>query len=60
MNSVLAYAKSVVAAIGTVVTLVQAAAADQAISLDEASGIWTALLALATVVGVYAVPNRPS
>jgi len=52
------YAKAVVAAVGIVVTLVQAALADQAVSLDEASGIWTAVLAAITVIATWAVPNR--
>lgn len=59
MNQLLAYAKTAVAAVGGVVTLVYAAAQDQSISFDEASGIWTAVLAALTVLGVYAVPNKP-
>jgi hypothetical protein len=54
------YAKSVVAAVGAVVTLVQAALADQAVSLDEAQGIWTAVLAAVTVALVWFVPNKPA
>lgn len=60
MDKILDKAKALVAAVGTLVTLVVAASADQAVSLDEATGIWTAVLAVATVLGVYAVPNRPS
>jgi len=60
MDKLLERAKAVVAAVGTVVTLVSAALADQALSLDEATGIWTAVLAVATVLGVYAVPNKPT
>jgi hypothetical protein len=58
LDKLLQYAKSVVAAVGTVVTLVQAALADQAVSLDEASGIWTAVLAALTVIAVWVVPNK--
>jgi len=58
MDKVLARLKAVVAAVGTVVTLTQAALADQALSLDEAAGVWTAVLAALTVLGVYAVPNK--
>ena len=59
MDKILDKAKAIVAAAGTLVTLVVAASADQAVSLDEAAGIWTAVLAVATVLGVYAVPNKP-
>lgn len=58
MDNLFRYAKSVVAVVGTVVTLAQAALADQAVSLDEAQGIWTAVLAGLTVLGVWAVPNK--
>lgn len=58
MDKLAVYAKSVVAAIGTVVTLVQAAIADQAVSLDEAQGVWTAVLAALTVISVWWVPNK--
>lgn len=58
MDNLFRYAKSVVAVVGTVATLVQAALADQAVSLDEAQGIWTAVLAGLTVLGVWAVPNK--
>jgi hypothetical protein len=60
MDKLLEYAKAVVAAVGSVVTLVQAALADQAVSLDEAQGIWTAVLAAATVVAVLWTPNKPA
>jgi hypothetical protein len=59
LDKILDKAKAIVAAVGTLVTLVVAASADQAVSLDEATGIWTAVLAVATVLGVYAVPNKP-
>jgi hypothetical protein len=52
------YAKAVVAAVGAVVTLVQASLADQAVSLDEAQGIWTAVLAALTVIAVWFTPNK--
>lgn len=53
-------AKAIVAAVGAVVTLGFAAWQDKAISLDEANGIITAVLAVLTVIGVYAVPNKPA
>ncbi len=52
------YLKAVVAAVGVVVMTVTAAASDQAISFDEASGIWLAVAGVLTALGVYAVPNR--
>lgn len=52
------YLKAIVAAVGVVVLLVHAAVQDKAISFDEASGVWQALIALATAAGVYSVPNR--
>jgi hypothetical protein len=58
MDKILTKAKAIAAAVGAVITLTQAALADQALSLDEASGIWTAVLAALTVLGVYAVPNK--
>lgn len=58
LSKLSAYAKAVVAAVGVVVTLVQASLADQAVSLDEAQGIITAVLAAVTVAATYAVPNR--
>lgn len=58
MNKILNYAKAVVSAVGAVVILVIAAVSDEAISFDEASGIWAALAALVTVIGVYGTPNR--
>lgn len=60
MDKILTKAKAIVAAVGVVVTLAQAAWADQAVSLDEAAGIWTAVLAAATVIGVYVTPNKPA
>lgn len=54
-----AYLKTIVAAVGALVLLVVAAASDKAISLDEANGIWLAVIAVATAAGVYAAPNRP-
>lgn len=52
MDKLLVYAKPVVAAVGTVVTLVQAALVDQA--------IWTAVLAAVTVAAVWWIPNKPA
>lgn len=52
-------AKAIVTAIGGLVILVYVAVQDKAISLDEANGIGLAVLAVLTVAGVYAVPNRP-
>lgn len=52
--------KAVAAAVGGVVMLVYAAVQDEAISFDEANGIWLAVLGVLTVLGVYAVPNKPS
>lgn len=45
-----AWAAGVVVAVGNVVTLLQVAAADEAISLTEAKGIWVAVTEVATVV----------
>lgn len=58
LGKVAGSAKALVGAVGLVVTLVQAAVADQAISLDEAEGIATAVLAAVTVVSVWFVPNK--
>lgn len=58
MDKIARYAKGIVGAVGTLVTVVHAALQDQAISFDEASGIWTAVLGVLTVVGVVQVPNR--
>lgn len=60
MDAVLAYAKSVAAAVGTFATLVSAVLADNAVSLDELDGLRTAGLAVLTVAGVYAVKNKPA
>ena len=60
MDAVLNKAKALVAAIGTVFTLGSAALADNAVSLDEVQGVITAVLAVATILGVYAVPNKPT
>ena len=60
MKKVLDKAKAIVAAIGALATGVSAALADDAVSLDEVHGIVTLALALATVIGVYAVPNTPA
>jgi uncharacterized membrane protein (DUF441 family) len=59
MNKVLEYAKSVAAAVGLLATTVSAALADDAVSLDEVHGVVTAALAVATVVAVWRVPNKP-
>jgi hypothetical protein len=60
MTKVLEYAKAVVAAVGVVVMVVVAALGDQAVSLDEAKGIWLAVLGVLTAIGVYAAPNKPA
>lgn len=52
------YAKAVVAAVGSVITLVQAAIADEAITFDEAQGIYTAVLLAVTTIAVGLVPNK--
>lgn len=54
------YLKAIVAAVGSLAAVVVAAASDKAISFDEANGIWLAVIAVLTAVGVYAAPNRPS
>lgn len=54
------YLKAVVAAVGAVVMAVTAAASDQAISFDEANGIWLAVIGVLTALGVWATPNRPA
>lgn len=54
------YLKAIVAAVGSLATVVVAAASDQAISFDEANGIVVAALAVLTAIGVYAAPNRPA
>lgn len=54
------YLKAIVAAVGALVMVVQAAASDQAISFDEANGIWLAVIGVLTAVGVWAAPNRPA
>lgn len=58
MSKILEYAKGVVAAGGVLVNVVIVATADQAISFDEARGIWLAIVGLATVAGVIATKNR--
>jgi hypothetical protein len=45
-----AWVAGVVVAVGNVVTLVQVAAADEAISLTEAEGIWLAITEVVTVL----------
>lgn len=50
--------KAVVAAVGALIMVITAATADQAISLDEARGIWLAVEGILTAIGVYAVRNR--
>lgn len=60
MQKILEYAKAVVAAVGGVATVVSAALADNAVSLDEVDGIRTAVLAALTVIGVYGVKNEPA
>ena len=56
----LEYAKSIVAAVGGLVMLVYVAIQDEAITFDEANGIWLAVLAVLTTAGVYGVRNRTS
>ncbi len=52
-------AKAVTAAIGSVVTVLTAALADDVLSLDETGGIVaTAIVAAGTVWAVWRVPNR--
>lgn len=59
-----AWAAGVVVAVGNVVTLIQVAAADKAISLDEANGIYIAVTEALTVLGaavvVFKTRNRPA
>jgi hypothetical protein len=56
-----AWVAGVVVAVGNVVTLVQVAAADEAISLTEAEGIWLAVTeavtALVAIGAVYRARN---
>jgi len=59
MNALLERLKAVVAAVGGVLTLVYVAMQDQAISFDEASGIWAAVLVALTAFGVWRAPNKP-
>jgi hypothetical protein len=49
MYAAKAWAAGLVVAVGNVVTLAQVAAADEAISLTEAKGIWIAITEAATV-----------
>ncbi len=52
-------AKAVVAAVGSVITVLTAALADDVLSLDETGGIVaSAIVAAGTVYAVWAVPNR--
>jgi len=59
VSNILAYAKALVAAAGSVVVLAIAAMSDKAITFDEANGIWLAIVAALTTAGVFAVKNRP-
>lgn len=52
--------KTVVVAIGSLITLVKLAIVDDAISLTEADGIITAVLLLMTTLGVWKAKNGPS
>lgn len=54
------YLKAIVAAVGALAMTVTAALSDEAVTFDEANGVLLAVLAVATAVGVYAVPNKPS
>ena len=53
----------VVTAVGGVATVVQATVADDAISLDEAKGVWLAVTAAVTTIaaayGVWRTRNAP-
>ncbi|WP_116048627.1 hypothetical protein [Amycolatopsis palatopharyngis] len=52
--------KATVAAIGTVTTALSAVFADEVLDVDEAGGLVpTLVLAVATIYGVWKVPNRP-
>lgn len=53
------YLKAIVAALGALAMTVTTVLSDQAISFDEANGVWLAVLAVLTAAGVYAAPNRP-
>lgn len=59
-----AWVAGVVVAIGQVVTAVQVASADKAISFDEARGIWLLVVQAATViaavVAVFKKRNAPA
>ena len=59
-----AWVAGLVAAVGQVLMLWQVAAADKAISFDEAKGIWLAVTAVGTVlvsaVAVFKKRNAPS
>ena len=59
MDKILERLKAVVAAVGGVATLVYVAVQDEAISFDEASGIWAAVLVALTAFGVWRAPNKP-
>lgn len=53
-------AKAIVAAVGTVVTALTAALADEVLSLDEVGQLVAVVIAAAaTIWGVWRVPNRP-
>lgn len=52
-------AKSIVAAIGSVLAVLAAAFADNVIDVDEMAAVASALvIAVATVYAVYKVPNK--
>lgn len=52
--------KAVVAAVGTVVTALTAALADDVLSVDETGNVIAVVIAAAaTIYGVYRVPNKP-
>jgi hypothetical protein len=59
-----AWAAALVAAVSNVATLVQVAAADEAISLTEAKGIWLSVTAAASVLAggwaVFKARNAPA
>jgi hypothetical protein len=57
MDKFVLYLKAIVSAVGGIALLGYVAWQDKAISLDEAEGIWAAVIAALTVAGVYAAPR---
>lgn len=55
------YAKAVVAAVGGLATALTPVVADETIGLEEVGTVTSAIaVAVATVVAVWRVPNRPA